>query len=1403
MDNLRKVVDEKKIKSATRRPKYGMRKLSIGLVSCTLGFITFAAPNVVSAQVNQPEAIVEKHEGSVPSDGVVEREINKEAIEAPANEAENTSESTFINENKVTSDKKLEETLAVERSAPVESETPSEVSGEKLEEGNKQEEAALVSDENAPQTEESSADNSKANEEKPAKKYEKSKIIEDEKNITDNGGYRQSEIAGQGPKVKVNDNIGEEKEGVRVEVQNPSSTSDDKKSFGVELNIDKTKSDRTYNGFAITDSVRGVKTEGEGRFLSKGESLPTNKEDKVTYKPNDPEEGSLIPGRQTRFEYSSTQKDREHIANQNTGKTTMAWQGKYTQPNPNEKLLNGGSNFEVAVGVNPYPNENKDLSLITIEGNKTISKAPVKNQYIVSKASIKNAGDEDYTRLVGEVYHPDEDIIVEGAKALIVTSDNIENMKKETGDNTLTIGQIVFKMPEGALQNNNSIFNDNKFKGVQNLRAKFFARPRTKEEFSNLANNLKGFDGDTTFGYESTGAGTKKIMHNGTEVEIDQQGIARYDHYNLIGEMTINLDDTKHYNPEFINQAGEKTSENEYTSVKPGETSKVEFSKKLSELSGGLEGVGEDSKLNDYVEKGYATGVVSETFLKEINKGKPKNKQWNIKLEKGDKEQLTVIAPKDAKPGEFVAIPVIYTYTNGSQDVKWFHFVVQDNENHRPEYKADIGYQGDKLVNTPEIPTDPEGTKEEDKKKTPQSFELAKPVYTDENGNELEAGKYKKKDGTIIDLKPGEYVDSAGNVWTDVEINPKTGEVTATVPKDVNIEGGENLFVPVKVNYEDGKSIEVSSQFIARPRYYESDTHEVKSEIPFDTNVVYDDKLEAGVVVKTEGEVGEKQTIYEWSFDSLEKDPSKRVLVNTTETVVKEKKDAEIRIGIKPAEERVTIPHTIEYIVDPSLKPGEEEIEEVGVDGEVKVKTTRDAVTGKISITKEETTAMTPMKVKIGVYNHTNKDPFETKVVEDKTLPAGTIEKTEGVVGETETKIIPAKIADMDDMMKTIGEDKFLGENNTPNYDAIANYMVKKGFWDKDKIKKTTREDGKVTGASYDGKRFEALLNFNAKNSPTGKVLVPGRVETKEKTKKQDKVIKVGTKPVEGTTTDINKEVSVDIEYVNDETLDKGVVKTGDLIPGKTETKIVSKIVNGKVVNEEVTVVTPAKQKIIVGTNDICKIPEGPDTLNPGEDNPVNPGKTEKPNEPSGNNPNKPAGDTPDVPNEPGERPNNPVTPSPENPGDSKPNSPVDSTPIKPDEPNSNKPVEPTRIDPSVPSESTPNNPREMTPSTSEEESNSSIENKSTLDETSIVDEKTESIKSIESIKKEEKVKDSNEFDSTKKSRRVDIDGYSKEKSLTDNPKTYDAGVAGYAGLGGLASAVLAAFEMKRRKKDK
>ncbi len=48
-DKLVKIIEYKKLKGSIRKPKYATRKLSIGLVSCMLGYALLVSPTSVEA----------------------------------------------------------------------------------------------------------------------------------------------------------------------------------------------------------------------------------------------------------------------------------------------------------------------------------------------------------------------------------------------------------------------------------------------------------------------------------------------------------------------------------------------------------------------------------------------------------------------------------------------------------------------------------------------------------------------------------------------------------------------------------------------------------------------------------------------------------------------------------------------------------------------------------------------------------------------------------------------------------------------------------------------------------------------------------------------------------------------------------------------------------------------------------------------------------------------------------------------------------------------------------------------------------------------------------------------------------------------------------------------------------
>ena len=78
-----KIITEKRAKCSNERPKYGLRKLTVGVVSCLLGYMMFMTPNVVVAEkADAPQAV----ESTVESTEGENVEV-KEKTEQPSKEA--------------------------------------------------------------------------------------------------------------------------------------------------------------------------------------------------------------------------------------------------------------------------------------------------------------------------------------------------------------------------------------------------------------------------------------------------------------------------------------------------------------------------------------------------------------------------------------------------------------------------------------------------------------------------------------------------------------------------------------------------------------------------------------------------------------------------------------------------------------------------------------------------------------------------------------------------------------------------------------------------------------------------------------------------------------------------------------------------------------------------------------------------------------------------------------------------------------------------------------------------------------------------------------------------------------------------------------------------------------------
>lgn len=85
---LQKLIDFKKLKGANRKPRYATRKLSIGLVSCMLGFVLLVSPQSVEASEVAADAPVAT-DGEEPA---AEAAPTKEEAKAEAKVVEKTEE---------------------------------------------------------------------------------------------------------------------------------------------------------------------------------------------------------------------------------------------------------------------------------------------------------------------------------------------------------------------------------------------------------------------------------------------------------------------------------------------------------------------------------------------------------------------------------------------------------------------------------------------------------------------------------------------------------------------------------------------------------------------------------------------------------------------------------------------------------------------------------------------------------------------------------------------------------------------------------------------------------------------------------------------------------------------------------------------------------------------------------------------------------------------------------------------------------------------------------------------------------------------------------------------------------------------------------------------------------------
>ena len=1085
-----------------------------------------------------------------------------------------------------------------------------------------------VSEEKTPQAQQAGEREAAKEEDKHIQKADDPNYGEDEKKIKDYDGsnrYKETDLQ----PGDTNQALGKtdekvEKDGFKFELKNPSNTSPSKTEYGYQITIDKKTGQRTYTKIYVTDSGNIPVDPGEKSMMGKGEKLTPGSPD-VTYKPD---ENTIIDAARTQrnLNYGASKETLEHINNKDNDSTSFGMKDNYTKENPGVKFF--GDSFLLGYKVNPWPNENDKLELMKLNGQYD-KKVFVQGQDIDTGIKVDNIDDNAKKRLVGQVYNPITGDIVPGASAYI-------------GDN----GNIHIKMPEGALKkekngktiiNEKSIFNTPDYKALQNLDVKFFARPRTAEEFKKIAETPDEFGETGT--YTGSGAGTADINHKGTNVTIDKQGIDRYDHYNLVGGFKLNLDDTRYYDQKFEDGNGDDTSKVTSSAVKPGEPFKVGIVD--PEKPGGT-GKSAD-EMNAAEDRGEASGKLIMDFIEKENKGKAKEDQWKVELKDGDIANFTITPPKSAKAGDFVAIPVEYTYTNGSKDVHWFHFVVQESEHIKPEYETQVNFPSKEQ-------TSPATVKEDGKRLTPKKYTLPDTLETDEAGNKLAK-------------------DDHGNKWT-VKVDETTGQVTAKPVNPLDFDGGEKLTVPVVAHYVDEQKPnedikeDANAYFVIKEKANMTARYNAKAGKS-------GDELSSDVILNTEDKYNRRPGKYTidsptytddkgnvWNVSIDEKtgkvtatvpnaEEGKSVdgaLLNIPVTAHYYEEDGKLEVGTKKTEAQFVaygtngklekteeIPIETKVVKDPDLKKGEIKVITEGKKGSKKVTYTIE----DSKITKEEEQELEAPQVReihVGedVNDGTHKIEekveigFETEIQFDDSLaPGETKEIQKGEAGEKKR-----------DITLTIEDGKV---TKTENGEFTETKAPKKRI-----IKVGRNTEGKVEH------KEELPFKYKVEEVDTLKkgeynIVKPGKVGTKTTTwtiknskvdgeptvtevAAEDALIQVGKGTNEGTHEIVEKKAldyKTVIEY--DENLDAGqqeVVKEGN--PGEQERTNTLVIKDGQVTETkegEFKTTKEATDRVVkVGTKPVTKVVEKPfnteyvydENLESGKTEEVTPGKNGK-----------------------------------------------------------------------------------------------------------------------------------------------------------------------------------------------
>ncbi|OFT77089.1 hypothetical protein HMPREF3104_02995 [Corynebacterium sp. HMSC30G07] len=608
----------------------------------------------------------------------------------------------------------------------------------------------------------------------------------------------------------------------------PGATSPDKTRWGLSVAFDSSKG-RTFADWNFSNSglmgayldVAQIPATDAGQTL--GGKVVTHKADEIL---------GITASRQQRnlnlYAKLTDAKVKQFAEATAVNPVRYAWQGKYTQENPQGPRATQGTNASFTAVVNPWPSENIECNPIRVEW-ETREKLVIKPGDVLKVGKIivppvtDGGTDDSLSRMVVEAYDAQGKFI--GTSDTAASGGGTPSVRIDQ-----TTGEIFYTMPE---------YKGTSLKAQQGMRFSVLAKPRTVEQLQAAVENNNGGEG-RAFAASNT--------------------LPRYSKANEIGNHQWSFDDTQFHDPKYDPDQVEIISgvdgPNGPVRTERQKVTFTEVGNLLAEL-----------KKNNNVDIKFEKQLVYSG--------------WEATMDPNTYE-VTVTAPINPNPGTFAQPRVVVTYSNGSKDIIPLLVVVDPNntqvttlvspgattgvpghpidaqltwepvfEDHAPvqptKYEVDpntvpegwtvtVDDNGKVTATSPlDAPNFstispeikgiyPDGTSDTVKLTFQVINSVKVPDYTAVSGKNNEEVSLQPvmppvgQGGKDTDEEPNRYTFEDGSTeyttgdWT-LKIDPDTGVLSTTIPP--NVFPGAQLTVPVKVHYASGANPQITTGTIS------------------------------------------------------------------------------------------------------------------------------------------------------------------------------------------------------------------------------------------------------------------------------------------------------------------------------------------------------------------------------------------------------------------------------------------------------------------------------------------------------------------------------------------------------------------------------------------------------------